>query len=159
MASPAGSTGKEGPLLSTQHQTEKCHSITPATKQLCTVCQKMTAVRCSHCKAPYCSRKCQTEDWPVHRQSCRRLDGSQNSNSVSSSSGSTGSGDRVNSDGGEKKDASLTTQHQTEKCDSPTAKHVTFGPSLQPTPSNPDEGVMVPFSHTSPLHPTTSCLP
>ena len=117
-------------------------------KQLCTVCQKMTAVRCSHCKAPYCSRKCQTEDWPVHKQSCRRLDGSQNSNFVSSSSGSTGSGDRVNSDGGEKKDASLTTQHQTEKCDSPTAatKHVTFGPSLQPTPRNPDKGVMVPFS-------------
>ena len=85
-------------------------------KQLCTVCQKMTAVRCSHCRAPYCSRKCQTEDWPVHRQSCRRLDGSQNKNSVSSSSGSTGSGDRVYSDGGEKKDASLTTQHQTEKC-------------------------------------------
>ena len=117
-------------------------------KQLCTVCQKMTAVRCSHCRAPYCSRKCQTEDWPVHRQSCRRLDGSQNKNSVSSSSGSTGSGDRVYSDGGEKKDASLTTQHLTEKCDSPTAaiKHVTFGPSLQPTPNNPDEGVMVPFS-------------
>ena len=117
-------------------------------KQLCTVCQKMTAVRCSHCRAPYCSRKCQTEDWPVHKQSCRRLDGSQNKNSVSSSSGSTGSGDRVYSDGGEKKDASLTTQHLTEKCDSPTAaiKHVTFGPSLQPTPSNPDEGFMVPFS-------------
>ena len=114
-------------------------------KQLCTVCQKVTAVRCSHCKAPYCSRKCQTEDWPVHKQSCRRLDGSQNSNSVSSSSGSTGSGDRVNSDGGEKKDASLTTQHQTEKCDA-AAKHVTFGPSLQPTPRNPDESVMVPFS-------------
>ena len=115
-------------------------------KQLCTVCQKMTAVRCSCCKAPYCSRKCLTEDWPVHKR--RRLDGSQNSSSVSSSSGSTGSGDRVNSDGGEKKDASLTTQHQTEKCDSPTAaiKHVTFGPSLQPTPRNPDEGVMVPFS-------------
>ena len=111
-------------------------------KQLCTVCQKMTAVRCSHCKAPYCSRKCQTEDWPVHRQSCRRWDGSQNSSSVSSSSGSTGSGDR---DGGEKKDASLTTQHQTEKCAAAT-KHVTFGPSLQPTPSNPDEGFMVPFS-------------
>ena len=112
-------------------------------KQLCTVCQKMTAVRCSRCRAPYCSRKCQTEDWPVHKQSCRRLDGSQNSNSVSSFMvRSTGSGDR---DGGEKKDASLTTQHQTEKCAAAT-KHVTFGPSLQPTPSNPDEGFMVPFS-------------
>ena len=45
-------------------------------KQLCIVCQKMTAVRCSHCKAPYCSRKCQTEDWPLHKQTCRRSGGS-----------------------------------------------------------------------------------
>ena len=140
-------------------------------KQLCIVCQKMTAVRCSHCKAPYCSRKCQTEDWPLHKQTCRRSGGSQltiaeNSETCRRSGGSqlmiaensedegfdisipgddeiaaikecveqmrsgTGSGRQVNS--GEKKGASLSTQHPTEKCDGP--------------PSNLDEGIMVPFS-------------
>ena len=54
----------------------------------------------------------------------------------------------------------LSTQHQTEKCDGPTAatKHVTFGPSLQPTPSSADEGAMVPFSEAM-SHFTSSSNP
>ena len=164
-------------------------------KQLCIVCQKMTAVRCSHCRAPYCSRKCQTEDWPQHKQTCRRSGGNQNSKCETSTTSDVSSGmvqsfqrnmsepttssDMVqdseplkiaeNSED-EGFDISIPGDDEiamikecVEQIRSgnppsvvnihrygstvPTAatKHVTFGPSLQPTPS-PDEGVMVPFS-------------
>lgn len=36
----------------------------------CTVCRKLTTGKCSRCKAPYCSEKCQKQDWSQHKQTC-----------------------------------------------------------------------------------------
>ena len=244
-----GSTQEKDDLSSSPGSDEPQKAVHER-KALCIVCKKMTAVRCAQCRAPYCSKKCQTQDWPQHKKVCSQSGGGQNSkpdrglssdesggvlqsfqgdmseplkiaensedegfdisipgdveiaaikqyveqvqsgnlpsvvnqpvqsgnppsvvnqHEYGRSSDSTGSG-------GKKKGASLSspvtqrksllaglTQPLTEECDVPTAttKHVTFGPSLRPAPSNPApsnpaptnpaptnqaDGVMVPFS-------------
>lgn len=36
----------------------------------CTLCQKRTSFTCGRCGAFYCSRECQTQDWPAHKTQC-----------------------------------------------------------------------------------------
>jgi hypothetical protein len=39
--------------------------------KLCAVCYKSQTQRCGRCKKVYyCSRQCQTRDWPVHKRKC-----------------------------------------------------------------------------------------
>lgn len=33
-------------------------------------CPKMGVLRCSRCKAWYCSQRCQVEDWQYHKNDC-----------------------------------------------------------------------------------------
>ena len=239
LSAPAGmcSNGstQEKEDLSTSPGSDEPQKVVHERKSLCIVCKKMTAVKCAQCRAPYCSKICQTEDWPQHKKICSQSGGGQNSKSdrgLSSdessgvlpsfqgdmneplkiaensedegfdisipgddeiaaikhyveqvqlgnppsvvnqheygrSSGSTGSGGQ---DGGAKKGASLSspvtqkkslltslTQPQMEECDVPTAttKHVTFGPSLQPAPSNPAHSNPTP-SNPAPSNPAPS---
>jgi len=36
----------------------------------CCVCQEIAVNRCSRCKTAYCSKECQQEDWPRHKNEC-----------------------------------------------------------------------------------------
>lgn len=47
----------------------------PSADKLCVICEKQGSLRCSRCNAPYCSSKCQTEDWPIHKAICRDMAG------------------------------------------------------------------------------------
>ncbi|KAK7992341.1 MYND domain protein [Apiospora saccharicola] len=42
---------------------------------LCIMCDEPNALNCGRCRAPYCSVKCQTEDWPFHKAICRDMIG------------------------------------------------------------------------------------
>lgn len=53
---------------------EKCITdvIERTTSHLCKVCGLYSTSRCSSCKsAKYCSRACQTQDWPIHKKECQ----------------------------------------------------------------------------------------
>ncbi|KAL4232117.1 Tudor domain-containing protein 6-like [Mactra antiquata] len=50
--------------------TEPNKVSTPPIRQECSVCGKLGSSRCSRCKVPYCSVKCQEKDWPQHKQTC-----------------------------------------------------------------------------------------
>ncbi|XP_037042419.1 tudor domain-containing protein 6-like isoform X3 [Bradysia coprophila] len=36
----------------------------------CAVCYKESELLCQRCRIPYCSRRCQAEDWPEHKATC-----------------------------------------------------------------------------------------
>lgn len=42
----------------------------------CFNCVQFTHKKCGKCFAPYCSRKCQVEDWPKHKKQCKDKDAS-----------------------------------------------------------------------------------
>ena len=46
---------------------EKCANIPNA----CTMCNKPGINHCSTCGSRYCSKKCQEDDWPVHKRLCK----------------------------------------------------------------------------------------
>jgi hypothetical protein len=48
----------------------QCFSVSPRAKLPCTYCEKLCTQRCSACKAPYCSRKCQKNDKARHKLAC-----------------------------------------------------------------------------------------
>lgn len=47
----------------------------PAAYQMCVMCDNEGLHHCARCNAPYCSSKCQTDDWPLHKTICRDLAG------------------------------------------------------------------------------------
>lgn len=48
---------------------EKCHCCGKSKSELCS--DRATLKRCGRCqKVSYCSKDCQTSDWPVHKTSC-----------------------------------------------------------------------------------------
>ena len=38
----------------------------------CARCGAAAASACIRCEEPYCSKECQTADWPEHKKACRR---------------------------------------------------------------------------------------
>ncbi|KAF9355113.1 hypothetical protein BGX26_006988 [Mortierella sp. AD094] len=51
-----------------------CDTHRTVTPNICKKCGKRTTKRCAKCKQTYyCSRECQTDNWPDHRPSCRIL--------------------------------------------------------------------------------------
>lgn len=38
----------------------------------CLVCSKQSTKHCGRCDAPYCSKECQTQDWPRHKVGCAK---------------------------------------------------------------------------------------
>ncbi|CAN8029480.1 unnamed protein product [Ixodes persulcatus] len=41
-------------------------------KGRCLFCKAPAGLHCARCKMPYCSRKCQTKDWPSHEDVCHQ---------------------------------------------------------------------------------------
>ena len=39
----------------------------------CNVCSAITNYRCQKCNTFYCSRQCQSKDWPIHKTQCEQL--------------------------------------------------------------------------------------
>ena len=63
---------KNIPHLHIQRNDDGTMLISPTT---CTVCSgvNVTKLRCARCHGPfYCSQECQRQDWPKHRQVCRK---------------------------------------------------------------------------------------
>ena len=38
---------------------------------MCVKCKKQCTTKCSRCKTPYCSKKCQDSDWETHKLECK----------------------------------------------------------------------------------------
>eukprot|EP00117_Sycon_ciliatum_P007021 scpid16444/ scgid4447/ Tudor domain-containing protein 1; Cancer/testis antigen 41.1 len=54
-------------------------------QQECTRCGCFGKHRCSRCKAPYCSRMCQSTDWPEHKKVCEVIPALQPMSAASTS--------------------------------------------------------------------------
>ncbi|KAK8044216.1 hypothetical protein PG993_004240 [Apiospora rasikravindrae] len=47
----------------------------PSADKLCVMCEKTGMHRCGRCGTAYCSKKCQIEDWAIHKKICRDMAG------------------------------------------------------------------------------------
>jgi MYND finger len=50
-----------------------CDFFFPEKMRCCSVCEANATQRCQGCETAYCSRKCQKQDWPVHKARCDRF--------------------------------------------------------------------------------------
>ena len=58
--------------------TSKCNDVAqtiskPYQSPVCTYCGKPSGKKCAACKIPYCTVKCQNDDWERHRDECKVL--------------------------------------------------------------------------------------
>ena len=66
-----GTSAQEKRNFSSSPGSDAQQTSSPEKQQFaCTVCQTLTSAKCSRCKAPYCSEKCQKQDWSQHKQTC-----------------------------------------------------------------------------------------
>jgi len=57
----------------TTDSTDTADEMRPAVvSNPCALCGKESTIRCPYCKTPYCHRDCQTKDWKLHKEQCKK---------------------------------------------------------------------------------------